>query len=101
MAKKSLIQNTMKKQRLVEKFSSKRMSLKAQACKKDLSVAERFQAQSKLAALPRNSSKTRVRQRCLLTGRARGVYRKFRLSRIMLREMASFGLIPGMIKASW
>ena len=101
MAKKSIIERDKKRRRLVEKFASKRASLKAMADNDSLSNEERFSARLKLAALPRNSSKTRVRNRCELTGRGRAYYRKFKMSRIALRDYASSGLIPGMVKSSW
>ncbi|MDR1551583.1 MAG: 30S ribosomal protein S14 [Holosporaceae bacterium] len=78
-----------------------RSALKDVAMNRSLSPEERFAAQLKLARMPRNSSATRIRNRCIITGRARGVYRKFNLSRIMIREMAAEGLIPGIRKASW
>ena len=101
MAKQSSIQKNLNRRNIVKKFNEKRQSLKKQIMKKDLSIEERFKLQSKLNELPRNSSKIRVRNRCKLTGRARGVYRKFGLSRIALREMAHKGIIPGITKASW
>lgn len=101
MAKKSSVQNNLKRAQLVKDLAPKRSRLKKMTLDRTLPLGERFQAQRKLAQMPRNSSKIRIRMRCALTGRARGVYRKFQLSRIMLREMASSGLIPGMVKASW
>ena len=87
--------------KLIKKEAPKRAALKAIIMNRDLPFDERLQAQIKLAALPRNGSKTRYRNRCELTGRARGTYRKFKLSRIKLRELGSFGRLPGLTKASW
>ncbi|MCC3304627.1 30S ribosomal protein S14 [Sneathiella sp. HT1-7] len=101
MAKKSAVEKNQKRRRLVEKFETKRAELKAMSKNEELPQEERFAARLKLAELPRNSSKTRVRNRCELTGRPRGVYRKLKLSRIGLRDMASNGQIPGMVKSSW
>ncbi len=101
MAKKSVIERNKKRQRLVKKYASKRAQLKAMAKDESLSSEEHFEARMKLASLPRNSSPVRVRLRCELTGRSRGNYRKFKLSRIALRELASKGQIPGMVKSSW
>ncbi|MZR31184.1 30S ribosomal protein S14 [Sneathiella litorea] len=101
MAKKSAVERDQKRRRLVEKYETKRAELKAISKNEELPQEERFAARLKLAELPRNSSKTRVRNRCELTGRPRGVYRKLKLSRIGLRDMASNGQIPGMVKSSW
>jgi small subunit ribosomal protein S14 len=101
MAKKSAIERNKKRMRLAEKYSAKRERLKATASDRELSAEERFAARLKLAQLPRNSAPVRIRNRCELTGRPRGVYRKFKLSRIALRELASNGQIPGMTKSSW
>ncbi|MEE9544932.1 MAG: 30S ribosomal protein S14 [Rhodospirillales bacterium] len=101
MAKASIIERNKKRQRLTAKYAAKRAELKAKSRDATLSPEDRFQARMKLAKLPRNSSPVRVRLRCMETGRPRGNYRKFKLSRIALRELASQGLIPGMIKASW
>ncbi|HLF59085.1 MAG TPA: 30S ribosomal protein S14 [Alphaproteobacteria bacterium] len=101
MAKKSAVEKNKKRMKLAKKYSAKRQKLRAQACDKNLSPEERFAARLKLAELPRNASLTRVRNRCALTGRPRGTYRKFRLSRIALRDLASRGQIPGMVKSSW
>ena len=101
MAKKSAIENNKKRQRLTKKYSAKRARLKAVARDKGLSLEERFSARLKLAELPRNGAETRVRNRCELSGRPRGYYRKFRMSRIALRELGSHGLIPGLVKSSW
>ncbi len=101
MAKTSAVERDKKRRRLVEKFAAKRARLKAQANDQSLPPEDRFTSRLQLAAVPRNSAKVRVRNRCQLTGRPRGYYRKLRLSRIALRELASSGQIPGMIKASW
>ena len=101
MAKVSATERNMKRQRLVAKYASKRALLKDIARNKDLPVEERFGAQLKLAALPRNSAPSRVRNRCQVTGRPRGYYRKMKMSRIALRELGSQGLIPGLVKSSW
>jgi small subunit ribosomal protein S14 len=101
MAKKSMIEKNKRRMRQVEQYAGRRDRLKAMA--KDLSLApeERFNARLKLAKLPRSGSPVRVRLRCALTGRPRGVYRKFGLSRIALRDLASAGQIPGVVKSSW
>ncbi|MAF96459.1 MAG: 30S ribosomal protein S14 [Rhodospirillaceae bacterium] len=101
MAKKSAIEREKKRVRLTQKFAANRTALKAQAKDQTLSPEERFNARIKLAKLPRNSSPVRQRLRCRISGRARGNYRKFKLSRIALRELASSGQIPGMVKSSW
>jgi small subunit ribosomal protein S14 len=101
MAKKSSIEKNKRRQRLAKQFAAKRARLKAIANDKDLPIEDRFTARLKLAELPRNSAPNRVRNRCELTGRPRGNYRKFKLSRIALRELASTGQIPGMVKSSW
>ena len=101
MAKKSSIEKNNRRRRMAKQYASRRAKLKAIVQDKKLPVEERFAATLKLATLPRNSSKTRIRNRCELTGRSRAYYRKFRLSRIMLRELANKGLIPGVTKSSW
>jgi len=101
MAKTSAIQRNLKVIRLVNKFSKKRKKLKKIIKNRKLPLDERFNAQLKLAKLPRNSAKIRIRNRCEMTGRPRGVYRKLKISRIALRELASKGIIPGMTKSSW
>ncbi len=101
MAKNSAILNNEKRKRLAKKYAAKRAELKAMTVDQSLSMEDRFNAQLKLAALPRNSSKTRVRNRCEISGRPRAYYRKLRMSRIALRELSSQGLIPGMTKSSW
>jgi len=101
MAKKSAIEKNQRRQRLVAKYAARRARLKTMARDASLPAEERFAARLKLAKLPRNSAPSRVRTRCQLTGRPRAVYRKFRLSRIALRDLASHGQIPGMVKSSW
>lgn len=101
MAKKSSIERNDKRRRMVVKYSSRRARLKEIACDRSLPPEERFAARLKLAELPRNSSPSRVRNRCDVTGRPRAYYRKLRMSRISLRDLASQGLIPGMVKSSW
>ncbi len=101
MAKKSMLERNVKRARLAKKFAAKRARLKAQAIDRNLPMEERFAAQMKLAELPRNSARVRYRNRCEVTGRPRAVYRKFRLCRNKMREMASMGQIPGVIKSSW
>ena len=101
MAKQSSIQKNLKRKNIVKKFNNKRQGLKEKIMKKDLTIEERFKMQSKLNELPRDSSKIRVRNRCRLTGRARGVYRKFGLSRIKIRELSMSGALPGVVKSSW
>ena len=101
MAKKSSIEKNNRRRRLSKKYSGRRTRLKAIARDKTKPIEERFAASLKLAEMPRNSSKVRIKHRCDLTGRSRSVYRKFRLSRIALRQLASTGQIPGMVKASW
>jgi small subunit ribosomal protein S14 len=101
MAKKGTIQKNLNRGKLVKQYVTKRKTLKSIVMNKTASIEDRFEAQLKLAQLPRNSAKIRLRNRCAITGRPRGFYRKFKLSRIMLREMANFGLLPGVKKASW
>ena len=101
MAKTSSIKKNLKRINLVKKFSKKREILKKIIKNRKLPLDERFSAQLKLAKLPRNSSRTRIRNRCEITGRPHGVYRKLKISRIALRELASEGKIPGMTKSSW
>ena len=101
MAKKSSVEKNARRAKLAKQFEKKRQALKSVALDRDAAPEDRFAAQLKLAELPRNASKVRVRNRCALTGRPRGYYRKFALSRIALRELASVGQIPGMVKASW
>ena len=101
MAKKSSIEKNNRRAKLAKQVMPRRQRLKAIARDRDAPPEDRFEAQLKLSELPRNSSATRVRNRCSLTGRPRGFYRKFRLSRIAVRELASAGQIPGMTKSSW
>ncbi len=101
MAKKSMIEREKKRERLVQKFAAKRAALNEVVHDQSLPMEERFKASLKLAELPRNSSATRLHNRCQLTGRPHAYYRKLKLSRIMLRELGSFGQIPGMVKSSW
>ena len=101
MAKTSSIQRNLKRIRLEKKFSKKRAALVKIIKNRKLTLDERFAAQLKLAKIPRNSAKTRIRNRCEITGRSRGVYRKLKISRIALRELGSKGVIPGMTKSSW
>ena len=101
MAKTSMVERNSKRRRLTKKYASRRAALKARAKDQSLPIEERFQARLKLAELPRNSSKVRIRNRCELSGRPRGYYRKLKMSRIALRELTSQGLIPGMVKSSW
>jgi small subunit ribosomal protein S14 len=101
MAKKSSIEKNNRRRRLTKKFSSRRARLKAIARDKDKPMEERFAATLKLAELPRNSSASRVRNRCEMTGRPRAFYRKHKLSRIALRDLGSKGMIPGLLKSSW
>ena len=101
MAKKSATERNARVERLAKKYLAKRQALKAVARDTSLPVEERFAAQLKLAALPRNSAPTRIRNRCQVSGRPRGYYRKLKMSRIALRELGSHGLIPGLVKSSW
>ena len=101
MAKTSAIQRNLKRIKLAKKFLKKRNELKKIISDKKLPLDERFKAQLKLSKLPKNSAKTRIRNRCEITGIPHGVYRKLRISRIALRELASKGRIPGMTKSSW
>jgi len=101
MAKKSAIENNQRKMRLVKKFAGRRERLLDTANNDTLSMEERFEARLKLAELPRNGAKVRIRNRCLVTGRPRAVYRKMKMSRIALRELGNKGLIPGLVKSSW
>ena len=101
MAKKSAVNRNEMVKRLVKAKAAKRDALKAIANDENLSLEERFDARLKLAAMPRNSSATRIRNRCEVTGRPRAYYRKLRMSRLALRELGSQGLIPGLLKSSW
>jgi small subunit ribosomal protein S14 len=101
MAKKSMIEREVKRQKLVDQYAARRAALKAIINDKTKSVEERFKAGLKLAGLPRNSSATRLHNRCQLTGRPHAYYRKLKVSRIMLRDLGSNGEIPGLVKSSW
>jgi small subunit ribosomal protein S14 len=101
MAKKSSIEKNARRAKMAKSVAPRRARLKALARDRDAAPEDRFEAQLKLARLPRNSSATRIRNRCQLSGRPRGYYRKFRLSRIAMRELASSGQIPGVVKSSW
>ncbi len=101
MAKTSAIQRNLKRIKMAKRFDNKRKKLKAIVRNKKLPLNERFAAQLKLSKLPKNSSKIRIRNRCEISGRPHGVYRKLKISRIALRQMASTGKIPGMTKSSW
>jgi small subunit ribosomal protein S14 len=101
MAKQSSVNKNNRRKKLVARYANKRKTLKAAAADMNKPAEVRFAARLKLAQLPRNSSATRVRNRCELTGRSRAYYRKLRVCRNMLRELASQGLIPGMVKSSW
>ena len=101
MAKTSSIEKNKRRMRLSKLYAGRRSKLKAIAMDKTVSMEERFAASLKLAELPRNSSKTRIRNRCEITGRPRAYYRKLKMSRIAMRDLGSKGLIPGLVKSSW
>ena len=101
MAKKSAIENNLRKQRIVKKFAARRARLLEIANTEANSMEERFEARLKLAELPRNGARIRIRNRCEVTGRPRAYYRKLKMSRISLRDLGSHGLIPGLVKSSW
>ena len=101
MAKTSAVERNKKRERLSKQYAARRAALKAIISDRTVSEEERFDAVLKLAAMPRNGSRARVHSRCELTGRPRGNYRKFKLSRVVLRDLASAGQIPGMVKSSW
>ncbi len=101
MAKKSAIERNEKRRKMTDRYAAKRAALKELANDRSLPMEERFAARLKLAELPRNSSRVRIRNRCEISGRPRGNYRKFKMSRIALRDLASTGQIPGMVKSSW
>jgi small subunit ribosomal protein S14 len=101
MAKKSSIERNEKRKKLAKKFSARRAKLKAMALDESRPLEERFEARLKLAELPRNSAENRYRNRCEVSGRPRAFYRKLRMSRIALRQLASQGQVPGMVKSSW
>jgi small subunit ribosomal protein S14 len=101
MAKKSSIEKNNRRRKMTARFAGRRAELKARAKDKSLSQEDQFAARLKLAELPRNSSAVRIRNRCEITGRPRGVYRKLRISRIAMRELGNNGMIPGLVKSSW
>ena len=101
MAKVSAVEKNAKRRKKVAQYAERRAELKAIISDRSKPMDERFAAQLKLAQLPRNSSKTRIRNRCEVSGRPRGYYRKLKMSRIALRELGSLGLIPGLVKSSW
>ena len=101
MAKKSAIENNLRKQRIVKKFAARRKRLLDVANSEANSMEQRFEARLKLAELPRNGAAVRIRNRCEVTGRPRAYYRKLRMSRIALRDLGNKGLIPGLVKSSW
>ena len=101
MAKTSSVEKNNRRRKLVDQYAAKRAELKAIIMDQSKPMEERFRAQLKLSALPRNSSKTRIRNRCEVTGRPRAFYRKLKMSRVALRELSNNGLIPGLVKSSW
>ena len=101
MAKVAMVEREKRRQKLVAKYAAKRAALKEIANDESKPMEERFRARLKLAKLPRNSSPTRLHNRCQVSGRPKGYYRKLKMSRIALRDLASFGQIPGMVKSSW
>jgi small subunit ribosomal protein S14 len=101
MAKKSAVNRNLRVKKLVDQYAEKRKALKAIASDESLPLEERFEARLKLAELPRNASPVRYRNRCEVTGRPRGYYRKLKMSRISLRDLGSHGLVPGLVKSSW
>ena len=101
MAKTSSVEKNNRRRKLVKRYANKRAKLKAIIQNKETPIEERFAAQLKLAELPRNSAKNRIRNRCEVTGRPRAYYRKLKMSRLALRELSNQGLVPGMVKSSW
>src|SRR5258705_13109182 len=101
MAKTSSVEKNNRRRKLTARFAAKRKALKAIIMDQKKPIEERFRAQLKLAALPRNSAKTRIRNRCEITGRPRAYYRKLKMSRIALRDLGSSGAVPGLVKSSW
>ncbi|WP_274629624.1 30S ribosomal protein S14 [Arvimicrobium flavum] len=101
MAKTSSVEKNNRRRKLVDQYAAKRKALKDVVMDQSKPLEERFRAQLKLSELPRNSSKTRIRNRCEVTGRPRAVYRKLKMSRVALRELGNNGLIPGLVKSSW
>ena len=101
MAKTSSVEKNNRRRKLVDQYAAKRAALKAIIMDQSRPIEERFRAQLKLAALPRNSAKVRIRNRCEVTGRPRAYYRKLKMSRVALRELGNNGLVPGLVKSSW
>jgi small subunit ribosomal protein S14 len=101
MAKKGMVEKNKRRQKLTQQYAGKRTALKAIIMNQDVSIEERFAATLKLAQMPRNSAEIRIRNRCEVSGRSRAVYRKFKMSRIALRELGNKGLVPGLVKSSW
>ena len=101
MAKTSSVEKNNRRRKLADRFAAKRKALKTIIMDQKKPIEERFRAQLKLAALPRNSAKTRIRNRCEITGRPRAYYRKLKMSRIALRDLGSSGAVPGLVKSSW
>ena len=101
MAKTSSVEKNNRRRKMAARYATKRAALKAIVMDQSKPIEERFRAQMKLAALPRNSAKVRIRNRCEVTGRPRAYYRKLKMSRIALRELGNFGLVPGLVKSSW
>jgi small subunit ribosomal protein S14 len=101
MAKTSSVEKNNRRRKLADRFAAKRKALKDVVMDQSRPIEERFRAQLKLAALPRNSAKTRIRNRCEVTGRPRAYYRKLKMSRIALRDLGNNGLVPGLVKSSW
>lgn len=101
MAKKSMVERNNKRKRMAKKYEGRRARLKAILRDESKPAEERFEAALMLAEIPRNASKTRIRNRCQVTGRPRGYYRKLKMSRVALRELGSEGLVPGLVKSSW
>jgi small subunit ribosomal protein S14 len=101
MAKTSAVEKNNRRRKMADRFAAKREALKAIVMNQDLPMEDRFRAQLKLAALPRNSARIRIRNRCEVTGRPRAYYRKLKMSRIALRELGSLGVVPGLVKSSW
>jgi small subunit ribosomal protein S14 len=101
MAKTSSVEKNNRRRKLVDRYAAKRKALKDAVMDQKLPIEERFRAQLKLAAMPRNSAKTRIRNRCEVTGRPRAYYRKLKMSRVALRDLGNSGLVPGLVKSSW
>jgi small subunit ribosomal protein S14 len=101
MAKKGMVEKNKRRQKLAKQYAGRREALKALIMNQEVSIEERFAATLKLAQLPRNSAEIRIRNRCEVSGRSRAVYRKFKMSRIALRELGNKGLVPGLVKSSW